>query len=211
VVDFSFGTSALGTVQLSPRGNQAAADITIPAYLLGGTGTFIIWAQYSGDAAFNGGGNTTRITLTAPTGVSSIVPSVASNPVYPLADVQGLVWQETVRLREAAGVASMITGFTVDGQVQELSDYFPSATIPPNTTISSIPLMYRNLATVPVTRTFGFTGVDATGQTWSRQITALFLPPPTSTAGITVTLVPLTMFQDPTAGPSCQCGRSRCT
>jgi uncharacterized protein (TIGR03437 family) len=46
--------------------------------------------------------------------------------------------------------------------------------------------------------------VDATGQTWSRQITALFLAPPNLTAGITPTLVPLTMNQDPTADPSCQ-------
>jgi uncharacterized protein (TIGR03437 family) len=204
VLDFSAGTTALGTVPLVVRGNQAAADITIPAYLFGGTGTVTLWGEYSGDAAFSGGGNNVRITITAPVGVSGIVPSVSNNPVWPNPDSQGLVWTEIVRLREAAGVASILTGFSIDGQPQKLSDYFPSVAIPPNTTVSSITMNFRNLATYPVTRRFGFTGVDTTGQTWTREITALFLPPLTVSAGITPTLVPLTMTQDPNADPSCQ-------
>src|SRR5262249_46328597 len=192
-VDFSAGTTALGTVPLIVRGNQAAADITIPAYLFGGTGTVTLWGEYSGDAAFSGGGNNVRITITTPAGVSAIVPSVSANPVFPISDSQGLVWTETVRLREAAGVASILTGFSIDGQAQKLSDYFPSVAIPPNTTVSSVTMNFRNLATYPATRRFGFTGVDVTGQTWTREITALFLAPPTSTAGITPTLAPLTM------------------
>ena len=203
-VDFSAGSTALGTIPLTVRGSLAAADITIPAYLLGGTGTFTLYAQYSGDTAFSGGGSTIRITITAPTGVSAIVPSVSNNPVWPGSDSQGLVWQETLRLREAAGVASVLTGFSIDGQPQKLSDYFPSPAIPPNSTLSSNTLSFRNLASYPVTRTFGFIGIDATGQSWSRQITALFLAPPDLTAGITPTLVPLTMTQDPNADPSCQ-------
>jgi uncharacterized protein (TIGR03437 family) len=204
VVDFSIGTTAFGTIPLTVRGNWAAADITIPAYLLGGTGTFTLYAQYSGDAAFSGGGTSVKITITLPTGVSAVVPSVSNNPVWPGSDSQGLVWQETLRLREVAGVASILTGLSIDGQPQKLSDYFPSPAIPPNTTISSNPLSFRNLPSYPVTRTFGFTGIDATGQSWSRQITALFLAPPNLTAGLTPTLVPLTMTQDPNADPSCQ-------
>jgi uncharacterized protein (TIGR03437 family) len=204
VVDFSAGTTALGTVPLVVRGNQGAADITVPAYLFGGTGTFTVWGEYSGDAAFSGGGNSVRVTITAPAGVSALVPSVSNNPVWPNSDSQGLVWTETVRLREAAGVASMLTGFSIDGQAQKLSDYFPSVAIPPNTTVSSVTMNFRNLANYPVTRRFGFTGVDVTGQTWTREITALFLSPPALTAGITPTLVPLTMTQDPNADPSCQ-------
>jgi hypothetical protein len=203
-VDFSANSSALGTIPLVVRGNQAAADIVIPAYLFGATGTLTLWAQYSGDAAFSGGGSSARLTITAPVGISAIVPSVSNNPVWPNADSQGLVWTETLRLREAAGVASILTGFSIDGQPQKLSDYFPSTAIPPNTTISSITMNFRNLATYPITRRFGFTGVDVTGQTWTREITALFLAPPTSTAGINPTLVPLTMTQDLTADPSCQ-------
>jgi len=204
VVDFSLGTIALGTVPLVVRGNQGAADITVPAYLFGGTGTFTLYAEYFGDTAFSGGGNSVRITITLPSGVSAIVPSVASNPVWPSSDSQGLVWQETVRLREAAGVASLLTGFAIDGQAQKLSDYFPSPAIPANTTVSSNALIFRNLASYPVTRRFDFTGIDATGQTWSVEITALFLAPPDVTAGITPTLVPLTMAQNPSADPSCQ-------
>ncbi|HYW41762.1 MAG TPA: protease pro-enzyme activation domain-containing protein [Bryobacteraceae bacterium] len=203
-VDFSVGTTALGTVALVARGNQMAADISFPTYLFGGTGTYTLYAAYSGDAAFSGGGSRMTITITLPTGVSSIVPSVSNNPVWPSSDSQGLVWQETVRVREAAGVASILTGFTIDGQLQRLSDYFPSPSIPPNTTVSSNPLILRNLASYPVTKTFGFTGFDTTGQTWSVQITALYLPPPETTAGLTPTLVPLTVTQDPGADPSCQ-------
>jgi uncharacterized protein (TIGR03437 family) len=204
VVDFSVGTTALGTVPLTVRANQAAADIVVPAYLLGGTGTFTLYAEYFGDTAFSGGGQSVRLTITTPAGVSSVVPSLSSNPVFASSDSQGLVWQETARLREAAGVASIVTAFTIDGQAQKLSDYFPSPAIPPNTTVSSNPIVFRNLASIPVTRTFGFSGVDVTGQTWHREITALFVPPPAITAGITPKLVPLTMTQDPTADPSCQ-------
>jgi uncharacterized protein (TIGR03437 family) len=204
VVDFSVGTTALGTVPMTPRGNQGAADITIPAYLFGGTGTFTLYAQYFGDTAFSGGGNTARITITAPVGASAIVPSVLNNPVWPNQDSQGLVWQETVRLREAAGVASLITGFSIDGKAQKLADYFPSPAIPAGTTVSSNPLIFRNLTAYPATHRFGFTGVDATGQTWSREITALFLAPPSASAGLTVTVAPLTMTQDLAADPSCQ-------
>ena len=203
-VDFSVGTTALGTVPLTVRAGQGAADITVPAYLFGGTGTFAVYAQYSGDAVFSGGGKRLLVTITTPAGVSSIVPSVSNNPVWPTLDSAGQVWQETVRLREAAGIASILTGFTINGQGQKLADYFPSPEIPPNTTVSSTPLVLRNLATYPATYSFGFTGIDATGQNWSRQITALFLGPQEVTAGITPTLVPLTMTQNPNADPSCQ-------
>jgi uncharacterized protein (TIGR03437 family) len=203
-VDFSVGTTALGTVQMVPRGNQGAADITIPAYLLGGTGAFLLYAQYAGDTAFSGGGSSARLTIATPTGVSAIIPSVSANPVWPNSDVQGLVWQETLRLREAAGVPSLITGFSIDGKAQKLADYFPSPEIPGGTTVTSNPVTLRNLAPSPATHTFGFTGVDASGQTWSREITALFLPPPTSSAGLSVTVAPLTMIQDPTADSACQ-------
>jgi uncharacterized protein (TIGR03437 family) len=203
-VGFSVGTTALGTVPLAVRGSLGAADITVPAYLLGGTGAYTVYAHYSGDSTFSGGGNSLRLTLTAPAGVSAIVPSVASNPVWPTPDSQGLVWQETVRLRDAGGVASLLTEFTIDGVPQKLSDYFPSPAIPPNTTVSSTPLVFRNLASYPVTRTFGFRGVDATGLTWSREISALFLGPPTYSGGFLPTLVPLTMNQDSKADPACQ-------
>jgi uncharacterized protein (TIGR03437 family) len=203
VVDFSVGTTALGSVALTARGGLAGADITIPAYLFGGTGTFTVYAEYFGDSAFSGGGNTVRIVVIVPSGMSAIVPSVASNPVYPSSDSQGWVWQQTVRLREAAGMASVLTGFTIDGQPQKLSAYFPSPAIPPNTTVSSNALIFRNIS-YPNTRKFGFTGVDVTGQAWSREITALFLGPPTLTAGVNLTLVPLTMTQNPNADPSCQ-------
>jgi uncharacterized protein (TIGR03437 family) len=203
-VDFTANMAALGSAPLVSNGPTSTAGITVPAWLLGGTGTFAIYAVYSGDAAFSSGGGAAVIRVSAPTGVSGVVPSVSNNPVWPASDSQGLAWQETVRLREAAGVPSILTGFTIDGQPQKLSQYFPSTAILPNTTVSSTPLVFRNLTTYPVTRKFGFTGVDSTGQTWSREIPVLFLAPLDTSGGFRPTLVPLTMTQNTAADPSCQ-------
>src|SRR5262249_28533113 len=64
-VDFSINSIPLGSATLEPRGVQGqAADISFPAYL-GGTGTAILSAQYSGDAAFSGGGTTRAVTIIA--------------------------------------------------------------------------------------------------------------------------------------------------
>jgi uncharacterized protein (TIGR03437 family) len=66
----------------------------------------------------------------------------------------------------------------------------------------SATIVFRNLAT-PVTRTFGFTGVDAGGHTWSRQIAVNYLAlPPDS--GPVVSATPLIVAQNPAADPSCQ-------
>ena len=201
----SFSSSAdvpLGSGTLDANG---MTSISVPGWMLGsaGTGTYAIYAQYSGDVGFSGAGARVLVTLVAPTGASAIIPTVAGNPVYPTTDVQGMVWQETVRIREAGGVPSILSGFTIDGVDQPLAQYFPSAEIPASTTISSLPINFRNVS-FPVTKTFGFTGLDLNGNSWSVQTTALFMGPLVTTAGATALLTPLTMVQDTSAGPSCQ-------
>ena len=124
--------------------------------------------------------------------------------MFPTSDNLGLVWQETVNLRDVAGVASILTGFSIDGQAQALAAYFPSPAVPPNTSVSSTPVVLRNLGTATTTHTFGMTGVDTTGQTWSRQISVPFLGPTVPTAGFRPTLVPLTMAQNTSAPAGCQ-------
>lgn len=202
----AFTTSAdlaLGSGTLNATGT---ASITVPGWTLGnsGTGTYAVYCQYSGDTAFSGGGARATVTISTPTGVSAIVPSVSNAVVWPNSDTQGFVWQETVSLREYAGMASILTGFTIDGQNQPLAQYFPAQEIPASGTISSITMSFRNLATYPVTKTFGFTGVDAGGTNWTVQVQAEFLAPPTGVAGATPALVPLIVTQNTNADPSCQ-------
>jgi uncharacterized protein (TIGR03437 family) len=201
-----FATSATVALGNAVLGADGTATITVPGYLLGssGAGTYTVYAQYTGDVGFSGGGAKVTVTIVnPPAGTSGIIPSVSSNPVFPNTDSQGLVWQETVRLREASGAASIITGFTIDGIDQPLSKYFPAGEIPASTTVSSNPINFR-LTSYPVTKTFGFTGVDVSGNPWSVQTTALFTAPGENTAGFAPTLVPLTMTQNTSADPSCQ-------
>jgi uncharacterized protein (TIGR03437 family) len=104
-------------------------------------------------------------------------------------------------LREVAGVATSITAFTIDGQPQPLSQYFPAGGILPGGTVTTT-VIFRNLA-APVTRTFGFSGTDATGRTWSRQAPVRYYPLPAET-NFNLTATPLVVTQDLTADPSCQ-------
>jgi uncharacterized protein (TIGR03437 family) len=203
-VDFS--TSATVPLGTGILGSDGTATVSVPGYLLGsaGTGTYAVYAQYSGDVGFSGGGGRVLVTIAnPPAGVSGIIPSVSNSLVWPVMDNQGWVWQETVRIREAAGVPSILIGFTIDGVDQPLATYFPSGEIPASTTVSSTQINFR-LTSYPVTKTFGFTGVDASGNPWSVQTTALFQVPPQISAGFAPTLVPLTMTQNTSADPSCQ-------
>jgi uncharacterized protein (TIGR03437 family) len=200
-VDFSVNGIKLGSSSLRDIGGQQEADLFFPAYFIGGTGTFTVVAQYSGDTAFSGGGATNTIRVTVPSGAAAIVPS-APDTVWPSPpDAQGLSWQTSLSLREAAGVSAILTGFTIDGAPQPLAQYYPSPEIPAGRTMSAT-VVFRNLAT-PATRTFGFTGVDPGGNTWSRQITVNYLALPPGSVPV-VSATPLIVAQNPGADPSCQ-------
>ena len=197
-VNFVFGSLPLGAVPLV----GGTASLTVPMYVFGGIGTLTLDAEYSGDAAFSSGGATLRIAVTLPTGgVTAIIPS-APNTVWPQPpDAQGLSWQTNISLREVAGVPAIITGFTIDGQAQSLAQYFPSPNIPSSSTVTTN-VVFRGI-TAPVTRTFVFSGVDPTGQTWSRQVAVNYFPlPPYNYFSVSAT--PLTVVQNVNADPSCQ-------
>jgi hypothetical protein len=76
-------------------------------------------------------------------------------------------------------VAALVTGFTMDGQTQSLSQYFPSPDIPAGGSLSTT-VVLRNQSP-PLVHTFVFTGVDAAGQTWSRQIAVNYFRSPLTT------------------------------
>jgi uncharacterized protein (TIGR03437 family) len=200
-VAFSVNGVALGSTTLTTVGGQQDATLFFPAYLIGGTGTYTLVAQYSGDTAFSGGGVTKTIQVTLPTGASAIIPT-APDTVWPSApDAQGLSWSTALSLHEAAGVPSIVTGFTMDGAAQSLAQYFPAPAIPGGGTVSAT-VVLRNLAT-PASHTFGFTGVDIDGNTWSRQIPVNYLALPPGSLPI-VSATPLVVAQNPNADPSCQ-------
>jgi len=195
-IDFSAIGLPLGSVPLT----GTSASLNFPAYLLS-TGTSILTASYSGDAAFSGGGATAQVQVTLPTKGAGIIPS-APTVVWPtLPDAQGLSWTATISLREAAGVPALITGFTMDGADQPLAQYFPAPQIPPSSTVRTT-VTLRGV-TAPIAHTFGFTGTDATGQSWSRQITVNYLPLPTYNF-FELAATPLTVTQNTSADPSCQ-------
>jgi uncharacterized protein (TIGR03437 family) len=197
---FAYGVP-LGSAVLGPVAGAATASVTAPAWMLS-TGNNTITAQYAGNAAFSSGAASLRLRVTLPTApnVSAVIPVVAS-PVYGIqTGTQGTVWQAYITLQEVAGVPAALTGFTVDGAAQSLSQYFPSTSIPAGGALNAT-IVFNNLA-VPVTRTFGFTGTDASGLTWSRQIQVGFLPIPVE-LNFNLWAAPLTMQQNTSAPASC--------
>ncbi len=202
IVEFSIEGLPVGSIPVITRNGQQVADVFFPVYRVG-TGAVTLTAVYSGDTAFSSGGATKSLQIVsgAGTGAAAIIPSgptvVWANPP----DGQGLSWQTTLTLREAAGVPAMITGFTIDGVAQPLSAYFPSPNILPNGTLSA-DVVFRNLV-APVTRTFGFRGVDFNGNTWTREVAVNYWGVP-AIADFNFTAAPTVVTQDTTADPSCQ-------
>ena len=107
-----------------------------------------------------------------PAASSAVVVSANPSPVYQTApDAQGNQWSTQITLREEAGVGTTLTGVTVNGAGASLSA-FSSTTIPALGAITAT-FKFANL-TVPAVMAFGFTGKDASGQTWSQQISVPF-------------------------------------
>jgi uncharacterized protein (TIGR03437 family) len=198
-VNFQTGGVALATATLVPVAGVPTASATFQASQLG-TGNGSIYAIYSGDAAFSSGTGSAPLRIVLPPGAAAIEASASLNPVYASPpDAQGPSWQTTITLAEVAGVPAMITGFTIDGQAQPMAQYFPSTAIPANGRITAT-IVLRNLA-VPLTSIFGFSGTDAAGNAWARQIQVNFLGPQVF-QNFNLSATPLTMMQNPSA--ACQ-------
>ncbi|MBV9768067.1 MAG: S8 family serine peptidase [Bryobacterales bacterium] len=117
-------------------------------------------------------------TSQAPT-ASAVVPSIDNNPVFETpANGSGDRWSYTITLTEEAGVGTTLTGFTINGQPQDITAVFGTITIPPDGSLTSKGLGFSTLA-VPTNVVFGFTGVDASGTQWSEQLTIPFDGPQT--------------------------------
>ena len=112
---------------------------------------------------------------------SSVVASIDQNPVFELtkADAKGNLWSYQLTLSEEAGTGTTLTGFTIDGTsyTSQIAALFGSATIAPRQSISA----NLGFATLnPHTVNFGFSGVDATGRTWTTPLSIPFTGPRTA-------------------------------
>jgi uncharacterized protein (TIGR03437 family) len=100
---------------------------------------------------------------------SAVAASIGSNPVF---ETSGQ-WTFTVTLSEEAGIATKLTVFTIDG-TSYLSSV-SSTSIPAHGTVTAA-ITLTNVA-VPATVVFDFTGVDASGYTWTTQMSIPFTGP----------------------------------
>ncbi|MGO9257542.1 MAG: protease pro-enzyme activation domain-containing protein [Bryobacteraceae bacterium] len=184
-VSFTLGNQSLGAVPLSGSGGTATASITV----FGGqllTATNTVQASYGGSPTFSSSSGTATINLGTPTATSQVTPSVTPNPVYQQApDANGDRFFFTIQLKETAGVATTVTGLTLDGvsYAASIADFFGSTTLAAHGTLSAS-MKAANMS-VPTSVTMGFTGRDASGATWTQQIAVPFLPPATSAANST--------------------------
>ncbi len=113
---------------------------------------------------------------------SAVVPSIDQNPVFEhVLDGEGFRWSYQITLTEEAGLATTLTGFTINGQSQDPATVFGTIAIPADGSISSSGLGFAMLA-VPANVVFGFTGKDASGNQWSQQLTIPFDGPQTPLA-----------------------------
>jgi uncharacterized protein (TIGR03437 family) len=104
---------------------------------------------------------------------SAVVASVSPNPVYQhVPDAQGNRWITKITLTEEAGIGTTLTGFTINGASSDVVSSFGSAAIPPRGSLTAT-VKFANMS-VPSVVVFGFTGTDASGQIWSRQVSIPF-------------------------------------
>ncbi len=200
-VNFQTGGVGVGTATLALVAGVPTASTTFQASQLG-TGNGSIYAIYSGDAAFSSGTGSAPLRIVLPPGAAAIEASASLNPVYASSpDAQGPSWQTTITLAEAAGVPAMVTGFTINGVAQPMTQYFPSTSIPPNGSLSAS-VVLRNLA-VPLTSIFAFTGTDVAGNAWTRQIQMSFLGQQVF-QNFNLSATPLTMTENLNPFAACQ-------
>ena len=117
-------------------------------------------------------------TAQAPT-ASAVVASIDQNPVFeqpPTAS--GYRWAFTLTLTEEAGVATTLTGFTMNGETYNVATVFGTTTLPADGSVSSTGLGFADL-TVPGNVTFTFAGTDANGNQWTQTLSVPFDGPQT--------------------------------
>lgn len=120
----------------------------------------------------------------SPPTVSMVVPSIDQTPVFQGPSIADSPtpnatsnWVFTLTLTEEAGIGTTLTGFSINGTPGDLSR-FSATTIPARGSVRAENLVLTPAqVTAPATVLFNFTGVDANGQTWSRDLAVPFQTP----------------------------------
>ncbi|MGB9455452.1 MAG: protease pro-enzyme activation domain-containing protein [Bryobacteraceae bacterium] len=179
-VSFTLGSTSLGTATLAGSGGTATAPLKVSGgQLVAANNT--VQAYYGGAPTFGPSSAVATLSVGAPPATSAVTLSVTPDPVYQQAPAaNGATFSFTIQLSETQGVSTTVTGFTFDGVnfSSSIAGFFGSATLPAHGTLSTT-LKAGNIP-VPSSVTMVFTGRDASGATWTRQIAVPFLPSPGS-------------------------------
>jgi uncharacterized protein (TIGR03437 family) len=180
----------------------AAATLHIPSWQVG---TCTMAAEYSGDAVFSPGGATAVVkvsSIPSGPGISEVVISIP-NPIYgQQTGNQPVTWQAAISIREFAGVPAALTGFVIDGVAQDVARTFGTRNIAARGTVTGT-VVLRNVS-APSIRTFGFSGTDAGGNEWTREVQVAFRPPYVQTqVNFNLWASPLTIEQDTAPAANC--------
>ena len=175
-VTFTAGDNSLGAAALSGSGGTATASITVFGSQLPAASN-PLEVYYAGSPLFSPSSASATLNVGAPAATSAVALSETPNPVYRQApNANGATFFFTVQLRETAGVATTVTGFTFDGvsYAGSIAALFGSASLPAHGTLSAN-LKAGNVP-APSMVTMVFSGRDASGAAWTQQIAAPFLP-----------------------------------
>ncbi len=175
-VSFTLGTNTLGTATLSGTGGTATATLTVfGGQLTAANNT--VQAFYGGNPTFTPSSGSATLNIGTPPAVSKVTVSVTPNPVRQQApDASGATFQFTIQLNETAGVGTTVTGFSFGGvsYASSIAKYFGSTTLPAHGSISTT--LRSNSIPAPSTQPVVFSGHDASGATWTQQMSVQFLP-----------------------------------
>jgi len=141
------GTTSLGSASIK----AGSATLSLPGSSLA-VGANTITAAYSGATA------TVQVTVTASNVALSAVKGTTEQPGFPV----------TLEVQEQSGVASTLTGLTINGTSfsSEIAAFFGTTKLAAHGTLTAQLLV--QWSPMPSTLTFVVSGVDASGQQWSQ-------------------------------------------
>jgi hypothetical protein len=147
------------------------------------------------------------VSQSSPKGNSVVAATIDPATVYQQApDVDGYSWFYTIKLSETGGVATKLTGFSINGYdlSGSIADWFGTTTLPARGSLS-VNVRARDID-VPADVPFTFAGTDNSGQQWSKKISAPFRGPDSGkqkTAALSLASDPAVVLKIGSGDPSC--------